>query len=110
MDNILKDKNIVNIILTELSKLCTIPKDGFLAGGAVANTLLSMKYGKEYPINDLDIFIEDSINSTLLNNNYSTTPQRSNGLVVEGGYHSHELSYDHGSNYKILKVNRDEIL
>ncbi len=110
MDNILKDKNIVNIILTELSKLCTIPKDGFLAGGAVANTLLSMKYGKEYPINDLDIFIEDSINSTLLNNNYSTTPQRSNGLVVEGGYHSHELSYDHGSNYKILKVNRDGLL
>ena len=110
MDNILKDKNIVNIILTKLSKLCTIPKDGFLAGGAVANTLLSMKYGKEYPINDLDIFIEDSVNSTLLNNNYSTTPQRSNGLVVEGGYHSHELSYDHGSNYKILKVNRDGLL
>ena len=58
MDNILKDKNIVSKILTELSDLCAIPDNGFLAGGAVANTLLSMKYGKPYPINDLDIFIE----------------------------------------------------
>lgn len=103
----LEDKDIVNIILTELSKLCTIPKSGFLAGGAVANTLLSMKYGKEYPINDLDIFIEKGLDEEEDN---TTTPQRSNGLIVEGGYHSHELSYDHGSNYKILSVNRDGLL
>jgi len=55
MGNILKDKNIVSKILTELSELCLIPDNGFLAGGAVANTLLSMKYGNAYPINDLDI-------------------------------------------------------
>ena len=104
----LEDKDIVNIILRELSKLCTIPKDGFLAGGAVANTLLSMKYGKDYPINDLDVFIEDTVEN-VLTQSYNT-PERSNGLVVQDGYYSHELSYDHGSNYKILKVNRDGLL
>ena len=57
MNNLLEDKNIVTKILNELSELCVIPKGGFLAGGAVANTLLKMKYGKYYPINDLDNYV-----------------------------------------------------
>ena len=44
MGNILKDKDIVSKVLNILNELCTIPDNGFLAGGAVANTLLSMKY------------------------------------------------------------------
>jgi len=55
MNNLLEDKDIVAKILNKLSKLCVIPNSGFLAGGAVANTLLNMKYGEDYPINDLDI-------------------------------------------------------
>lgn len=43
-------------ILDRLSKLQELPKIGFLCGGAVANTILSIIDGKEYPINDLDIF------------------------------------------------------
>ena len=43
MNNLLEDKNIVAKILNKLSKLCNIPNSGFLAGGAVANTLLNMK-------------------------------------------------------------------
>lgn len=103
----LEDREIVNIILTKLSKLCPIPKHGFLAGGAIANTLLSMKYGKDYPINDLDVFIEDTDEEGTTTR---TTPMRSNGLVVQGGYFSHELSYDHGSNYRILNVKREGLL
>jgi len=45
MNNLLEDKDIVAKILNKLSKLCVIPNSGFLAGGAVANTLLNMKYG-----------------------------------------------------------------
>ena len=73
MNNLLEDKNIVTKILNELSGLCVIPKGGFLAGGAVANTLLKMKYGKYYPINDLDIFIEEEDSNRF---DTSTTPLR----------------------------------
>jgi len=107
MDNILKDKDIVSKILTNLSKLSVIPDNGFLAGGAVANTLLSMKYGKSYPINDLDIFIEEE---GVTYEDSGTTPLRSQTLVIQSGYNEGELSYDHGSNYRILEVSRDGLL
>ena len=111
MDNILKDKNIVSKILTELSKVSLIPDKGFLAGGAVANTLLSMKYGNAYPINDLDIFIEtEEVNDPFEPEFKSRTPTRSQELIILGGYYEGELSYDHGSNYRILEVDRDELL
>jgi len=104
MNNILEDKDIVAKILNKLSKLCAIPNSGFLAGGAVANTLLNMKYGKDYPINDLDIFIEGN-NTGVLH-----TPIRTNSLVIQEGYSSSEITYDHGSNYRIIEVSRDGLL
>jgi hypothetical protein len=114
MDNILKDENIVSKILTELSDLCAIPDNGFLAGGAVANTLLSMKYGKPYPINDLDIFIETEDDSDPFNpspeSQMGRTPTRTQTLVIQSGYYEGELGYDHGSNYRILEVDRDGLL
>lgn len=114
MDNILKDKNIVSKILTELSELCAIPDNGFLAGGAVANTLLSMKYGKPYPINDLDIFIETEDDpdpfDILPESHRGRTPTRTQTLVIQSGYYEGELGYDHGSNYRILEVDRDGLL
>ena len=114
MDNILKDKNIVSKILTELSELCAIPDNGFLSGGAVANTLLSMKYGKPYPINDLDIFIETEDDSDPFNpspeSQMGRTPTRTQTLVIQSGYYEGELGYDHGSNYRILEVDRDGLL
>jgi len=104
MNNILEDKDIVAKILNKLSKLCAIPNSGFLAGGAVANTLLNMKYGKDYPINDLDIFIEGN-NTGVLH-----TPIRTNSLVIQEGYSGSEITYDHGSNYRIIEVSRDGLL
>ena len=47
MNNILDQSNIVEQILHQLSELGPIPNEGFLAGGAVANTLLNMKYDKK---------------------------------------------------------------
>ena len=54
--SLLEKTNIVEEILLKLSEVSTIPNEGFLAGGAVANILLNMKWGDDYPINDLDIF------------------------------------------------------
>ena len=106
--DILKEKNIVDRILNDLSKYGEIPNKGFLSGGAVANTLMSYVWGGEYPINDLDIFIDDT-DSMLFRN--PTTPIRSNKLIIEGdGYMVTKLSYDHGSNYQIVSVEREDYL
>lgn len=106
--NILKEKNIVERILNDLSKYGDIPNKGFLSGGAVANTLMSYVWGGEYPINDLDIFIDDT-ESMLFRT--VTTPIRSNKLIIEGdGYMVTKLSYDHGSNYQIVSVEREDYL
>jgi hypothetical protein len=54
--NILHTEGLGREILGKLSKFSELPKTGFLAGGAVANTIFSMEWGGDYPMNDLDIF------------------------------------------------------
>ena len=106
--DILKEKNSVDRILNDLSKYGEIPNKGFLSGGAVANTLMGYVWDGEYPINDLDIFIDDTDNMVFRN---VTTPLRSNNLIIEGdGYMVTKLSYDHGSNYQIVSVEREGFL
>ena len=108
MDNILKNPNIVTDILNRLSKVSVIPDHGFLAGGAVANTLLEMKYGdKKYPINDLDIYVETKSD---LRSAISRTPLRSNELVILNGYYSNSIGYKNGTSYRIEEVSRDNML
>lgn len=105
---ILKSDGIVDRILMDLSVYCDIPNKGFLAGGAVSNMLMKYVWEDKYPINDLDIFVE-GVNKTL--GSEPTTPIRTNELIVEGdGYNVTKLSYDHGSNYRILEVKRDGML
>ena len=111
MKNLLEEKDIAIKILKELNKLVTIPDRGFLAGGAVANTLLRMKNGKGihddnlYPINDLDIFVEADHE-----NIQGGTPLRTKELVIQEGYYSGDIGYDDASNYRILEVSRDGLL
>ena len=107
MNNLLEQPNIVEQILQKLSEVDSIPNDGFLAGGAVANTLLNMKYNKVYPINDLDIFIESKEDGS---ERLVSTPLRTNNLVIENGYYECSIAYDHGSNYRILEVSREGLL
>ena len=107
--DILKKENIGDIIIGELSCLdVDIPNKGFLAGGAVANLLMRFVWEDDsYPINDLDVFIERDRDFM----DFRATPIRSNSLIVEGdGYMVTKLSYDHGSNYQILDVERDGLL
>ena len=106
--DILKQTDLVERILGDLSKYGEIPNKGFLSGGAVANTIMNYIFSGEYPINDLDIFIEQPWDRPTPQ---SWTPLRTNSLVVEGdGYMVTKLSYDHGSNYHILSVERDGYL
>lgn len=102
--NLLEKTNIVEEILLKLSKVSTIPNEGFLAGGAVANILLNMKWEDDYPINDLDIFVESEQNKEVF------TPLRTGSLIISSEYNGFGMSYDHGSNYRILDVTRDGML
>ena len=105
--DILKESGVVERIICDLSEYDDIPNKGFLAGGAVANLLMTYLWEGNYPINDLDIFIESEQDL----HSYKSTPLRTNELVVEGdGYMVTKLSYDHGSNYQILNVERDGLL
>ena len=105
--DILRESGVVERIICDLSEYGDIPNKGFLVGGAVANLLMTYLWEGNYPINDLDIFIESE--ETL--HKYTSTPHRTNELVVEGdGYMVTKLSYDHGSNYQILNVERDGLL
>jgi len=54
--NILHTEGLGREILGKLNKFVELPRTGFLAGGAVANTIFSMEWGGDYPTNDLDIF------------------------------------------------------
>ncbi len=77
-----------------------------MAGGAVANTILKMVWGGDYPVNDLDIFIE-----TNEYNSRSFTPIRSNSLNIEGdGYMITKMAYDSYTTYSIDRVEREGFL
>ena len=101
MESVLNQKNIVKKILTKLSKYGSIPNDGFLCGGAVANTLMSMEWGGNYPINDLDIFVESKRNKE------TNTPNRTDKLIIPAEYTHLNACYNHGNNYRIISSERD---
>jgi hypothetical protein len=61
-DDLLKNDKLAKEILERLREYAELPKTGFLAGGAVANTILSLEWGGKYPINDIDIFQIESMN------------------------------------------------
>lgn len=116
---LLEEKDLVERILNDLSSYADIPSFGFLAGGAVANTLMKFQWGGEYPINDLDIFVEENskykntISSVLKEPKQIFTPIRSKDLVYEitggEGYITTRMNYDNGSTYRILNTERDGI-
>ena len=104
MEKFLKTPGLSEKILIELSKLSTIPSTVFLGGGAVANTILKMCWGGDYPINDLDIFFEQEgygIPHTL------TTPIRTDNLVIDDYI---GLRYNSEFSYRITRVTNEGML
>lgn len=110
---LLEEKDLVERILKDLSSYGELPNFGFLAGGAVANTLMEYRWGGKYPINDLDIFVESNNNHNVINGKSIFTPLRSKELVYEltggEGYISTRMTYDNGSTYRIINTERDGI-
>ena len=94
-------------VLDRLSKLQKLPNSGFLSGGAVANTILSIIDGKEYPINDLDVFIvEDSMGDCV-----TTTPLRTDDeIVFQDRYDNIITNPDLQNSYRIKSTSLDGLI
>ena len=94
-------------VLDRLSKLQTLPSNGFLAGGAVANTILSIIDGKDYPINDIDVFVIDNS----LENRPSNTPIRTDdNIVFEDRYENIMVNPDVANSYSIKKTSLEGLI
>ncbi len=108
IERFLQEKQTVEKILEELGKLCNLPNYGMLAGGSVANTILSMIDKKKYPINDIDIFcdnLEKAFSNDFIkqckSNNINVT--RETGIFAFGHSHYHEIRLEPGYGYAIKK-------
>lgn len=110
----LTDKNLGTKILTILSNYCNvIPKSGFMAGGAVANSIFDLFWGeKDYPINDIDIFyVTERASTPYFEWDTVHTPMRSDSLTINGdGYNVTKCVFDSNVKYKVLTTKRDGIL
>lgn len=110
----LTDKNLGTKILTMLSNYCNvIPKTGFMAGGAVANSIFDLFWGeKDYPINDIDIFyVTQRASTPYFEWDTVHTPMRSDSLTINGdGYNVTKCVFDSNVKYKVLTTKRDGIL
>jgi hypothetical protein len=47
---------LIQSAITQLQSKYNLPSEGFLAGGAIANTIFNMVTGKMAPVNDIDIY------------------------------------------------------
>lgn len=59
VEDFLKNPKTVEIVLSSLGRKITLPSEGFLAGGSVANMLLSLYHQGtpcKFKVNDVDIF------------------------------------------------------
>jgi hypothetical protein len=81
-----------------------LPKTGFIAGGAICNVILSMIDGKDYPINDIDVFYETNVPNT------DNTSNRNTETNVYVGPYSELMSLDsRHMSYKIIDTDREGI-
>lgn len=122
---ILKDENSVKIILEKLEDICgmnftpvktftnplsiarknkRLPNTGFLAGGAICNTILSLLDDKKYPINDIDIFYE------MPDNGQGSNANRNQDTNIHIAPYGELMSLDsRASSYRVIETDRDGI-
>lgn len=93
-------------ILKRLSNIQELPEQGFLCGGAVANTILSIIDGKDYPINDLDVFNIDRETSQ------SNTPIRMNGNEITNDRYENRTIVPSNSrcHYRIISTHYKDLI
>ena len=94
-------------ILQRLKHYGPLPTTGFLAGGAVANIILSIVDGTEYPINDLDVFYDSEKTGHDVRELFM--PRRPTiSSIMNIGYKHVDLRVIPKDSYRVLKAYRKE--
>lgn len=106
LKNILHADTLGRDLLRKLSKFVELPQTGLLAGGAVANTIFSMEWGGDYPINDLDIFRVESTDGL----ESKRMPHRCMGVNLAGRYWGVIVINNFGRSYTVSKTEVKGIL
>jgi hypothetical protein len=121
VEDFLKNPKTVEIVLSSLGRKVTLPNEGFLAGGSVANMLLSL-YHKGTPcmfkVNDVDIFNvvdPNSIDAEMLNGEGEELLKGDVHLgsqvmdMRDAGY-GHVYVERDGTYYRIMSAERDGLI
>jgi hypothetical protein len=111
IEKFLKNPKTVEIIINSLNNVVKLPNDGFLAGGSVANMLLSLYHDGtpwRFKVNDVDIFKPTNDTSIESDGEHSLN----NGTAVDISLELHDEGYGHtfveadGTYYKVLSSER----
>jgi hypothetical protein len=120
VEDFLKNPSTVEKILSSLDRKTTLPNEGFVAGGSVANMLLSLyhKCGtNKFPINDIDVFTPidpNTLDATKLNGEGENLliGDVHLGLTLntdDEGY-GHVYVERDGTYYRVIRAERDGII
>jgi hypothetical protein len=102
----LMQPDLAKRIISMLKARQELPSSGIAAGGAVANPLLSLAHGGDFPINDIDIFRvwgNEGLNSRKM-------PHRFNGSTLFEGYDGIYIVNRYERAYTVLKSDREGML
>jgi hypothetical protein len=100
----LNKKELVEKIISRLGELSPLTEDGFMSGGAVANTILSIYWGGKYPINDIDIFVE------VKNKNVNTPIRYNEHTLSEDSYGHTQVNHIDNNSYRVIETERDGLI
>jgi hypothetical protein len=105
------DTNLIfSTALEKLKSKFTLPTEGFLAGGSIANLIWEIVSGKEAIINDIDIFILKELQSNMSNLYlYDKFTTKTVTKEVSEDYNGIKFSYKNEIKYYIDESIREEI-
>jgi hypothetical protein len=100
-------------IINELNQLQQLPKQGLLAGGAIANKIWEKVTGKSIPVNDIDIFVYGGFieSSSLDKDRYKkyTWIEKEKARKIDT-YSGIKYESSHNKFYRIEEHSRDGLL
>jgi len=102
---------LIQSAITQLQSKYNLPTEGFLAGGAIANTIFNMITGKMAPVNDIDIYriidLKDKHTFEELKNKQSFQKME---LEIYEDYRGMYRGYKNGDYYIIDDVSNQGII
>ena len=117
VEDFLTDPKTIELVLSSINKKVTLPNSGFLAGGSVANMLLSLYHSgtpSMFKINDVDIFIPQDplITEVIEGEDMLRCDVTINVELHQDGDEDYGQSYieNDGTCYRVISSKRDGLI